>query len=119
MYGHVIATEEKLLKIKASACFRPLMDAQKPYTVTQTVKSAGDTEMRRRKSVLDLYGDSQGITWLEALAKAEKELERERSKGLSLKGYYGDLPWWDRKMRNALAPTRSMYAISLCWSILF
>ena len=36
---------------------------------------------------MDLYGDSQGITWLEALAKAEKELERERSKGLSSSKY--------------------------------
>ena len=90
------------------------MDARKPYAVSQTVESVGDTEVRQRKTVLGLYGDSQGITWLEALTKAEKELEKERSRGMSLKGYYGDLPWWDKKMRYALAPTRFMYAIYVC-----
>ena len=98
---------------------QPLMDARKPYAVSQTVESVGDTEVRQRKTVLGLYGDSQGITWLEALTKAEKELEKERSRGMSLKGYYGDLPWWDKKMRYALAPTRFMYAIYVCWNVVF
>ena len=63
---------------------QPLMDARKPYAVSQTVESVGDTEVRQRKTVLGLYGDSQGITWLEALTKAEKELEKERSRGMNL-----------------------------------
>ena len=93
------------------------MESQKLYTVSQTVKPVGGSDVRDRKSVLGLYGNVKGITWLEALAKAEAELDRERSKGVSLNGYYGDLPWWDRKMRIALAPTKCMYACNLLWNV--